>query len=784
MIVSYPEKRTYERNITFTANTNITNDTNKIILAQGGDDAVYGFIKSNTDPPSLLREGTAFLYDWENNRFLSSEIEGTYFRIPAYRPGTFMLVVDAPGHAPFYEYKIELNDQNKNQYYEEILLEPVEDETITTTIDFGNDWNTTAFDTTWTLNADSRVYGLEHSDKGDLRFQIDFENVLWQGDRSNWVEGSERTEFETYLDDRGPCHVTTKNILKVNNSKFVPSMIGGKPDYSIATTFVDREITSDKTITLNSKTNYIIEEGVAQDSIKVYVGKLRANENIKMTIPKNYEIESWAPSSAEVELISFYNAYINSSDVELTVNKVVGPTAKITVTGDYVKPLDEINFDGNGSSDASGRGIKNWTWDFKDGTLGYGPELKHNFSKPGLYQVTLKVTDSSDMTDSIFYNISVDLAKPTPRFILEDNESVELPKDPTGTYYIADEEQVIHFNATTSSDTLDGTSATKVDLLLTDLRTFTWEFGDGQADNGPEVNNWYKFQSWEAHKDDPFYTIKLNVTDRAGNFKIAEQRVKINDITPPVPSINRVSAIDIGETIEWNASESFDTFDHTDNLTYTWDFGDNITGTGKVIEHLYDTPGAYTATLNVTDQSGNWEHATSVQLSVRGVNLAITNIYFDKTKVKADEKLHIQVNITNSQFGQTSGADANDITISLFKDGKSIGTQTLDYLAYEGFEIINFTWKASGDVKTYTMRANITLINSTWELNWEDNERERKIDLEETPSDVALYITIVLIIVVIVVFVLIFLRRRGYIGLPKKSRRRDRSDKRKGKKEK
>jgi len=39
--------------------------------------------------------------------------------------------------------------------------------------------------------------------------------------------------------------------------------------------------------------------------------------------------------------------------------------------------------------------------------------------------------------------------------------------------------------------------------------------------------------------------------------------------------------------------------------TLHWDFGDGTSGTGNPASHTYSTSGAYTATLNVTDSSGN-----------------------------------------------------------------------------------------------------------------------------------------------------------------------------------
>ncbi|ACY96601.1 PKD domain-containing protein [Thermomonospora curvata] len=49
--------------------------------------------------------------------------------------------------------------------------------------------------------------------------------------------------------------------------------------------------------------------------------------------------------------------------------------------------------------------------------------------------------------------------------------------------------------------------------------------------------------------------------------------------------------------------------------SYSWDFGDGKTGTGKTVEHTYDEPGTYTVKLTVTDNRGGQGTVTE-QVSV------------------------------------------------------------------------------------------------------------------------------------------------------------------------
>jgi hypothetical protein len=73
-----------------------------------------------------------------------------------------------------------------------------------------------------------------------------------------------------------------------------------------------------------------------------------------------------------------------------------------------------VLFDGTGSSDPDGT-VKSYEWDFGDGTTGAGATTTHTYAAPGIYTVTLTVTDDDGATHSDTFSITIQ-AVPLPLF--------------------------------------------------------------------------------------------------------------------------------------------------------------------------------------------------------------------------------------------------------------------------------------------------------------------------------------------------------------------------------
>jgi PKD repeat protein len=442
---------------------------------------------------------------------------------------------------------------------------------------------------------------------------------------------------------------------------------------------------------------------------------------------------------------------------------------EFSVSGTHVKPGVDIIFNGS----MVGENIVNWTWDFDDGLSGYGAVVNHAFDQSGLYIVNLTVTDRLNNSNSNMRTIYVDDTPPEVDFIIHNGMGTEYLPDRRGRYVIP-EEGMVYFNATISNDTLNGLISAELDIG--NGASFNWSLGPGfTTDSGLEVKfpYYYFYEEFPDCYDCPGFIVILKVYDGAGNSNDTTKRIKVGDLEPPKSVINEIeNYINIGETIVWNASGSSDNFYTTENLTFKWDFGDGTTSTGMIVEHLYKSPGLYEAELNVTDPSGNWKIAHSDQIIVRGINLVITELNFNKEVIEKNEELFIKVNVTNAPWGLIAGADAFDINVSVHIGSILIGYRSIDVLKFDDFKICNFTWKASGEGENYSITAVATPNNISWEVNYfsdeASNSKVRYIEIKSNSRDSPdiarapiIWLITAFLLLLIIVLAIKFSRNRG-----------------------
>jgi PKD repeat protein len=155
-----------------------------------------------------------------------------------------------------------------------------------------------------------------------------------------------------------------------------------------------------------------------------------------------------------------------------------------------------ITFDASSSLPGSGIIIKH-KWSFGDGTYAIGKVVTHSYSAPGVYTVTLNVTNSKGLWSIIQKQIEV-VELPGPKAPIAN--FTYSPLNPTVG-------QEVTFNASDSYDP-DGV-----------IVAYNWDFGDGSSEQGKIVTHYYTQEG--------SYKVTLTVIDNDGKTGSISQTVTV-----------------------------------------------------------------------------------------------------------------------------------------------------------------------------------------------------------------------------------------------------------------
>lgn len=236
--------------------------------------------------------------------------------------------------------------------------------------------------------------------------------------------------------------------------------------------------------------------------------------------------------------------------------------------------------------------------------------------------------------------------------------------------------ETIVFDASESYDT---------DGIIT---KFFWSFGDGINMTGEIVEH--------AYADDGSYTVSLMVTDDDGGTGSAyADKVVLN--RPPVAVFTEsAETVYPTEPIILNATESYD----PDGLIvlYRWDFGDDTSATGTVVEHAYSAEGVYTVTLTVTDDDGATDNATSTKIVLRR-DVAVLAVVPSRTLVGRGFTVSISVTVENQ------GDYTETFNITVYAGTKMIQEQAV-LLTSGNSTTVTLQWNTTGwTYSNYTISA-------------------------------------------------------------------------------
>jgi len=211
-------------------------------------------------------------------------------------------------------------------------------------------------------------------------------------------------------------------------------------------------------------------------------------------------------------------------------------------------------------------------WFFGDGvSLIDKPSIVYQYAKSGTFTVKAQILDSNkiavDSSSAVFT-----FASPNPNF------------------------SAIRLNQTNNN----------YNYLLTSTSTgninkYQWSFSNGSIINSQVPSLVHSFPITSSFND---YNVRLTATNSNGCANSFTQNVTIISSGGSVGFDTIAVSQSDPCSVSSNLSEVFTFSSHAPNLpnglSYTWDFGDNISQNGAIVIHSYQTPGKYSVKLTTT----------------------------------------------------------------------------------------------------------------------------------------------------------------------------------------
>jgi PKD repeat protein len=136
--------------------------------------------------------------------------------------------------------------------------------------------------------------------------------------------------------------------------------------------------------------------------------------------------------------------------------------------------------------------------------------------------------------------------------------------------------------------TVDGATSSDPDGPIA---SYTWDFGDGTSGSGVTATHTYS--------QGGTYSVQLTVADGLGATNSSSRSVTVTPNQSPTAAFTS-SVQDLKVSLDASTSDDPD----GTIASYSWDFGDGATGSGKTDSHTYAQSGTYNVRLTVTDNDG------------------------------------------------------------------------------------------------------------------------------------------------------------------------------------
>lgn len=313
---------------------------------------------------------------------------------------------------------------------------------------------------------------------------------------------------------------------------------------------------------------------IAGNQVQCNVGTLAVTDIFSQRYPVAMTVRAQVGTSdnivntASVGATTLDHKLQNNTSARLSTagGSAINQAPVIAYSGPYTVRLGaESVLDARGTRDPEASWVTH-EWEFPDGSRTWSSgdgQARYTFNAAGTYPVIIRATDESGLTATQTVNITV-----------VDTAPVAVANSP---YYLQRKNAQVVLDARRSYD-VDGGAV-----------TYSWDFGDGTTGTGG-----WPFHTYTQTGE---YTARVTVSDGSLSSSATSKVVVFN--TPPSANAGGYYYAQKNEAITFDGTYSSD--GNNDPLTYRWDFGDGMTGTGVRPVHTYGRSGIYTIKLIVND---------------------------------------------------------------------------------------------------------------------------------------------------------------------------------------
>ena len=730
---------------------------------------------------------------------------GSSFAFDAY-PGTFTLVVDAPGNNADVRTltvsgPVALNIALTQQ------TQRVEHVNMT----FGGDFShfSLAVSTKWSY--DESYPGLMYNDIGSLRAQID----LVMGNGNGVLDSAEITSFNNTLVTYGTQYVTSAGLLAVNQTVFTNATA---TNFKLGLTA--GAVTSTAGVNYSYECAYAAHGAIAASGSKYVLNataslnspnvnhKYAVNISSIVPIPGYELVQNLTPPGGVVTGYKnmTYDSNVTgtgSEQIQLTVEKSKIPIAGAivdvpsqnassvmnrTITPNHlqryiVRANASVTFMATGSSDPNGNPLT-YIWNFTDGTPSVTTtniSVVHKFASSfTMSKINLTVRDVAWLENYTLINVTSDGKVPTPIISAKAGKVVA-----ANNQISVNQSELITFNATNSWDDAvsDGDHQGVIDH-------FDFNYGEKNVSgpvswSNPQKNKTYAFPNAGT------YVVVLNVTDVVGQYKNVALTVKVNDTVSPsvrftVKNSTWGTSIAENKTVHFDANATRDNVDNYTLMNYSWSFGDHTWQNDTRlfnVTHTYAKIGSFSVTLKVTDLSHNNASSTTAINVASGPrpNLIISKVFFDPQNFTQGKTGYIMVNITNSGNAVATNVlvqfyivpDNGGPLVKIEGTGSLLnGTAAVTTILPGGKVQFKFPYNPSG-TGTITIKVNVTSADQLTPYSYTASGTQA-LHVKEAPYK-ALLLWIGVAVVIVAIPSLLYVRSR-LMKREKKGPRRERKE--------